>query len=217
MIKFYYNTGPNPMKVALFLEEANIDYEAIPVDTRKGEQHKDEQKKELVRDSGSDAAGSTSINQWIHGIHHRRSSRLGLGKQPVALVHRCGACVFGVSLVPVCACACLRQSGKREKKSTSVCGCLWVGNYASLEHWPCHPMFFYNRVLLRVATSRSTPSLPLVGWLLPLVGWLVGGCVFYATASQLSRIPRALCHSRINSNRCRSKSKPAPSCRDSSL
>ena len=41
MIKFYYNTGPNPMKVALFLEEANIDYEAIPVDTRKGEQHKD--------------------------------------------------------------------------------------------------------------------------------------------------------------------------------
>ena len=36
MIKFYYNTGPNPMKVALFLEEANIDYEAIPVDTRKG-------------------------------------------------------------------------------------------------------------------------------------------------------------------------------------
>ena len=41
MIKFYYNTGPNPMKVALFLEEASIDYEAIPVDTRKGEQHKD--------------------------------------------------------------------------------------------------------------------------------------------------------------------------------
>ena len=42
MIKFYYNTGPNPMKIALFLEEANLDYEAIPVDTRKGEQHKDD-------------------------------------------------------------------------------------------------------------------------------------------------------------------------------
>ena len=39
MIKFYYNTAPNPMKVALFLEEAGLPYEAIPVDTRKGEQH----------------------------------------------------------------------------------------------------------------------------------------------------------------------------------
>ena len=35
MIKFYYNTGPNPMKIALFLEEVNLDYEAIPIDTRK--------------------------------------------------------------------------------------------------------------------------------------------------------------------------------------
>ena len=42
MIKFYYNTGPNPMKIALFLEEANLDYKAIPIDTRKGEQHKDD-------------------------------------------------------------------------------------------------------------------------------------------------------------------------------
>ena len=39
MIKFYYNTGPNPMKVALFLEECGLPYEAVPVDTRKGEQH----------------------------------------------------------------------------------------------------------------------------------------------------------------------------------
>jgi GST-like protein len=39
MLKFYYNTGPNPKKVALFLEEAGLAYEAIPVDTRKGEQH----------------------------------------------------------------------------------------------------------------------------------------------------------------------------------
>ena len=38
MLKFYYNLGPNPIKVALFLEEAALDYEAIPVDTRKGEQ-----------------------------------------------------------------------------------------------------------------------------------------------------------------------------------
>ena len=38
MIRFYYSLAPNPMKVALFLEEAGLEYEAIPVDTRKGEQ-----------------------------------------------------------------------------------------------------------------------------------------------------------------------------------
>ena len=38
MIKFYYSLAPNPMKVALFLEEAGLPYEAMPVDTRKGEQ-----------------------------------------------------------------------------------------------------------------------------------------------------------------------------------
>ena len=40
MLKFYYSLAPNPMKVALFLEEAELPYEAIPVDTRKGDQHK---------------------------------------------------------------------------------------------------------------------------------------------------------------------------------
>ncbi len=38
MIKFFYSLAPNPMKVALFLEEAGLEYEAIPVDTRKGDQ-----------------------------------------------------------------------------------------------------------------------------------------------------------------------------------
>ena len=38
MLKFYYSLAPNPMKVALFLEEAGLSYDAIPVDTRKGEQ-----------------------------------------------------------------------------------------------------------------------------------------------------------------------------------
>src|SRR5580704_11458220 len=42
MIKFYYSGAPNPMKVALFLEEAGLEYEAMPVDTRKGDQHKPE-------------------------------------------------------------------------------------------------------------------------------------------------------------------------------
>ena len=40
MLKFYYSGAPNPTKIALFLEEAGLPYEAIPVDTRKGEQHK---------------------------------------------------------------------------------------------------------------------------------------------------------------------------------
>ena len=38
MIKFFFNNAPNPMKVALCLEEAALDYELVPVDTRKGEQ-----------------------------------------------------------------------------------------------------------------------------------------------------------------------------------
>jgi glutathione S-transferase len=42
MLKFYYSGAPNPTKVALFLEETGTPYEPIPVDTRKGEQHKPE-------------------------------------------------------------------------------------------------------------------------------------------------------------------------------
>lgn len=42
MLKFFYNLAPNPLKVALFLEEAGLDYEPIPVDTRRGEQHRPE-------------------------------------------------------------------------------------------------------------------------------------------------------------------------------
>ncbi|MBU2532775.1 MAG: glutathione S-transferase N-terminal domain-containing protein [Alphaproteobacteria bacterium] len=42
MIKFYFSGAPNPLKVALFLEEAGLPYEAIPVDTRKGDQHKED-------------------------------------------------------------------------------------------------------------------------------------------------------------------------------
>jgi GSH-dependent disulfide-bond oxidoreductase len=38
VIKFYFNLAPNPMKVALLLEELGVAYEPIPVDTRKGEQ-----------------------------------------------------------------------------------------------------------------------------------------------------------------------------------
>ncbi|MEM8662863.1 MAG: glutathione S-transferase family protein [Pseudomonadota bacterium] len=39
MIRFYFHHTPNPMKVALLLEELGIDYEPIALDTFKGEQH----------------------------------------------------------------------------------------------------------------------------------------------------------------------------------
>ena len=42
MLKFYYNAAPNPMKVALFLEEAGLAYEPVPLDTRLGDQHRPE-------------------------------------------------------------------------------------------------------------------------------------------------------------------------------
>jgi GST-like protein len=39
MIKFFFHPTPNPAKVALALEEMGLEYQIVPVDTRKGEQH----------------------------------------------------------------------------------------------------------------------------------------------------------------------------------
>jgi GST-like protein len=39
VIRFYFHPTPNPAKVALFLEEAGLPYDTIPVDTSKGQQH----------------------------------------------------------------------------------------------------------------------------------------------------------------------------------
>ncbi|WP_131195704.1 glutathione S-transferase family protein [Lichenihabitans psoromatis] len=38
MLTFYYNAAPNPLKVALLLEELGLPYDIVPVDGRKGEQ-----------------------------------------------------------------------------------------------------------------------------------------------------------------------------------
>jgi GST-like protein len=38
MLKFYFNGSPNPTKVTLFLEEAELPYEPVQVDTRQGQQ-----------------------------------------------------------------------------------------------------------------------------------------------------------------------------------
>jgi len=42
MLKFYFNGSPNPTKIALFLEEAGMPYEPMPIDTRAGDQFKPE-------------------------------------------------------------------------------------------------------------------------------------------------------------------------------
>ena len=42
MIKLFFHPSPNPLKVALLLEEAKIPYEIVVVDTRKGDQHQPE-------------------------------------------------------------------------------------------------------------------------------------------------------------------------------
>ena len=45
MICFYYHPTPNPAKISLFLEEAGLEYELVPVDTSKGQQHDPEFRK----------------------------------------------------------------------------------------------------------------------------------------------------------------------------
>ncbi|MFC4235046.1 glutathione S-transferase family protein [Thalassospira xianhensis] len=42
MIRFYFHPTPNPAKISLFLEEAGLPYEIVPIDTKKGEQHSSE-------------------------------------------------------------------------------------------------------------------------------------------------------------------------------
>ena len=39
MIEFFFNAAPNPLKVALFLEESGLNYRATPIDTKRGDQH----------------------------------------------------------------------------------------------------------------------------------------------------------------------------------
>ncbi len=41
MIEFFYNAAPNPLKVSLFLEESGLDYQPVPIDTKRGDQHTD--------------------------------------------------------------------------------------------------------------------------------------------------------------------------------
>lgn len=82
MIRFWYNLAPNPMKVALLLEELGVAYEAIPVDTRKGEQHTADfkainpnAKVPAIDDSGTVVFDSNAILLWLADKHGRFVSR----------------------------------------------------------------------------------------------------------------------------------------------
>lgn len=72
MLKFYFHPTPNPMKVALFLEEAGLAYKLIPVDTMKGEQHTPEYrainpngKTPAIDDDGKRVFDSTAILMYL--------------------------------------------------------------------------------------------------------------------------------------------------------
>ena len=78
MLKFFYNLAPNPMKVALLLEELGLPYEAIPVDTRKGEQHtaafkavNPNAKVPAIDDDGVVMFDSNAILLWLADKHAR--------------------------------------------------------------------------------------------------------------------------------------------------
>lgn len=72
MIKFYFHQTPNPMKVALFLEETGLPYELVPVDTLKGEQHTPEYrainpngKTPAIEDDGQRVFDSNAILMYL--------------------------------------------------------------------------------------------------------------------------------------------------------
>ncbi|HYF58435.1 MAG TPA: glutathione S-transferase N-terminal domain-containing protein [Burkholderiaceae bacterium] len=78
MLKFWYNLAPNPMKVALLLEELGLPYEAIPVDTRRGEQHaasflaiNPNAKVPAIEDDGVVVFDSNAILLWLADKHGR--------------------------------------------------------------------------------------------------------------------------------------------------
>jgi GST-like protein len=82
MLKFHFNLAPNPMKVALLLEELGLPYEALPVDTRKGEQHSPafkavnpNAKVPAIEDDGVVMFDSNAILLWLADKHGRFVAR----------------------------------------------------------------------------------------------------------------------------------------------
>ena len=72
MIKFYFHHTPNPMKVALFLEETGLPFELVALDTLKGEQHTPEYrqinpnaKAPAIEDDGTRVFDSNAILMYL--------------------------------------------------------------------------------------------------------------------------------------------------------
>ena len=70
MLKFFFHHTPNPMKVALFLEETGLDFQLVPVDTLKGDQHTPEFR--LINPNGKTPAiednGQRVFDSCVFGI-----------------------------------------------------------------------------------------------------------------------------------------------------
>ncbi len=76
MIRFYFHQTPNPMKVALLLEELGAAYEPVALDTFKGEQHGAEfakinpnGKAPAIEDDGVRVFDSTAILLYLAEKH----------------------------------------------------------------------------------------------------------------------------------------------------
>jgi GST-like protein len=78
MLRFYFNGSPNPTKVALFLEEAGLLYEPVPVDTRSGAQFQPDflrlnpnAKVPVIDDGGTIVFDSNAILLYLAEKHDR--------------------------------------------------------------------------------------------------------------------------------------------------
>ncbi len=88
MIQFYYHPTPNPAKIALFLEEAGLDYKVVPVDTSKGQQHDPEFRKinpngkvpAIVDPDGPDGRPATPFDSTAILIYHAEKTGCFLGQ-----------------------------------------------------------------------------------------------------------------------------------------
>lgn len=81
-MKFYFHPSPNPLKVALLIEELGLPYELIAVDTFKGEQHKPEfrainpnAKVPAIVDGNVTVFDSQAILLHLAGKHERFMAR----------------------------------------------------------------------------------------------------------------------------------------------
>lgn len=76
MLRFYFHHTPNPMKVALLLEELGLSYEVVPIDTFRGQQHSPEYlainpngKAPAIEDDGRRVFDSSAILLYLAEKH----------------------------------------------------------------------------------------------------------------------------------------------------